>query len=124
LALMNWCGNLWKEPSMAAKGEELTPRQRQSQRLVRQKATRKKRKALLHKFYIIGGIILCAGLMGGGFWAWKSGTTARATQVVIDKAYGLTARAGFSVQALYLEGRNRTSMEEIDKALAIKKGAP
>ena len=37
--------------------------------------------------------------------------------------YGLTA-VGISVQALYLEGRNRTSMEDIDKALGIKKGDP
>ena len=91
---------------------------------MRQKAARKKRKAFLHKFYMAGGAILGIVLMGGGLWAWKSGAGARATQAVADKAYGVTVHAGFSVQALYLEGRNRTSMEEIDKAMAIKKGDP
>ena len=102
----------------------MTPRQRQSQKLMREKAARKKRKLLLRQVYIIGGGILCAALISGGLWAWKSGAAARATQTVVNGAYGLTVRAGFSVQALYLEGRNRTPMEDIDAALAVKKGDP
>jgi cell division protein FtsQ len=109
---------------MAAKDEALTPRQRQSQQLARQRGARKKRKAMLLKCYIIGGAIFGVMLMGGGLWAWKSGAAAHATKAVVDKAYGLTVHAGFSVQSLYLEGRNRTSMDEIEKAMGIKKGDP
>jgi len=109
---------------MAKKDEPLTPRQRQSKRLMREKAMRKRRKAFLRQLSIIGGGVLCISLLTGGLWAWKSGVAARITQTAVNGAYGLTVRAGFSVQALYLEGRNRTSMEEIDKAIAIKKGDP
>jgi len=109
---------------MARKAEALTPRQRQSQQIMREKASRKKRKAFLHHFAIIGGGIVCAALLCGGIWAWKSGAAARAVQTTVNGVYALTVRAGFSVQSLYLEGRNRTSMEDIDKALAIKKGDP
>jgi len=104
--------------------DEMTPRQRQSQRLMREKAARKKRKIFMHKFTLIGGGILCLVLLVGGAWAWKTGAAVRTAQTIVNGAYGLTIRAGFSVQSLYLEGRNRTSMKEIDKALAIKKGDP
>jgi len=109
---------------MARKSDQLTPRQRQSQQIMRRKAAKKKRRAMLRKVTLIGGGVLCVAAMGGGVWLWKSGTAARTAHALVDGAYGLTARSGFVVQALYLEGRNRTSMEDIDKALGIKKGDP
>lgn len=42
----------------------------------------------------------------------------------MDGAYGLTAQAGFSLESLYLEGRSRTPMEDIQNALIAKKGDP
>ncbi|MDE3059867.1 MAG: FtsQ-type POTRA domain-containing protein [Pseudomonadota bacterium] len=109
---------------MARKKEWQSTRQRQSQQIMREKAARKKRQALLAKAAIIGGSALSLALLGGGIWAWKSGAAARAAQAVIDKGYELTGRAGFTVQALYLEGRNRTPMADIEQALGIKKGDP
>ena len=94
--------------------KSLTPRQRQSQQIMREKAARKKRKILMRKLAIAAG----------GLWAWKSGAAVRTATATVNGAYLLTARAGFSVQALYLEGRNRTSMNDIEKALEVKKGTP
>jgi cell division protein FtsQ len=109
---------------MARKSEELTPRQRQSQQIMREKSAKKRRRAILRKVYILGGVVLGIGILGGGVWGWKSGAAMRQWQAATDWGYGLTARAGYTVQAFYLEGRNRTSMDEISKALALKNGDP
>lgn len=109
---------------MAKRKAKLTPRQKQSQQIMRDKAAKKRRKALVRKFGLVGGGVFLVAVLGGGFWAWKSGAAARTAQSVVDGAYGLTAKAGFSLQSLYLEGRNRTSMQAIEKALGVKKGDP
>lgn len=102
----------------------MTPRQRQSRLIMQEKASRKKRRAIVHKLCWIGGSALCLSLAGGGVWVWKSGAAVRSLQATVDGAYGLTVKAGFSLQSLYLEGRNRTPMEEVEKALGVKKGDP
>lgn len=103
---------------------ELTPRQRQSQRLMREKKARKMRQALLHKLALVVGIGMTVIVAGGSLWVWKSGTAAHSIQAAIDNAYAYTAKEGYSLQALYLDGRNRTSMADIEKALGVKKGDP
>jgi len=106
------------------KHDELTPRQRQSQLIMREKSAKKKRKAFMRKAYMAGGSVACVLVLGGGLWLWKSDTAMRKVQAVVDGAYGYTVRAGFGVQSLYLEGRSRTAMEDLDKAIGIKKGDP
>lgn len=106
------------------KSSGMTARQRQSQQIMRQKTAHKKRQALLNKFYVIGGSALCMGLLAGGAWCWQTGAFGKAADAVVDGGYGLTADAGFALQSLYLEGRSRTSMSEVNKALGIKKGDP
>src|SRR5579884_486910 len=102
----------------------LTSRQRQSQQIMRQKTVRKIRKAIFRKFVFIGGGLALCVVTGASLWLWKSGRALHAVQTTIDGGYVLTARAGFAVQSLYLEGRNRTPMEEITRALSLKKGDP
>ncbi len=109
---------------MARKNDGLTPRQRQSQQIMRDKTAKKKRKALVRKCSLIGGGVVSVLLLGGGVWCWKSGAALCGVQAVQDSAYNVTVKAGFSLQSLYLEGRNRTSMEEINKALGAKIGDP
>ncbi len=109
---------------MARKSDGLTPRQRQSQQIMRDKSAKKKRKALVRKCSLIGGSVLSVLLLAGGVWCWKSGAAVKAVETVQAGAYNITVKAGFSLQSLYLEGRNRTSMEEIDKALDVKIGDP
>ena len=109
---------------MARKNDGLTPRQRQSQQIMRDKTAKKKRKALMRKCSLVGGLVFSVLVVGGGVWGWRSGILTKTSQAVQESAYDATVKAGFSLQSLYLEGRNRTSMEEIDKALAVKIGDP
>ena len=102
----------------------LTARQRQSQQIMREKTARKKRKALIRRVSLISGAGAVVIVSGIGLWLWRSNTAMRSVQTAVDSAYGLTAKGGFAVQSLYLEGRNRTTMEDINKALGIKKGDP
>ncbi len=109
---------------MARKTEGMTARQRQSQQIMREKNARKKRKIIMRRMYWITCGLVVSGMAASGFWLWKSSTATRTIQATIDGAYVMTAEAGFAVKSLYLEGRNRTTMEELNKALGIKKGDP
>jgi cell division protein FtsQ len=109
---------------MAKKSDNLSTRQRQSQQIMRDKGAKKKRKALLRKATIAAGALCAFTVVAGGVWVWKTSAISRAANAVTDGAYNMTAKAGFSLQNVYLEGRGRTSMEEINNALGIKKGEP
>jgi cell division protein FtsQ len=109
---------------MARKSDGLTPRQRQSQQIMRDKAARKKRAVRMRRLQIFGGGFLTIALIAGSAWMIRTGFIVRTYNTTVDNAYGLTVDAGFSIQDFYLEGRNRTSMDDINKALGIKKGDP
>lgn len=84
----------------------------------------KKRRVLLRKLGMGVLSILTAAACAGGFWMWKTSFISHTRDAVVDGFYQMTARNGFALQALYLEGRNRTPMDEITQALGIKKGSP
>jgi cell division protein FtsQ len=106
------------------KDDGLTTRQRQSQQIMKQKAALKKRQALFRKLRIGGLVLGSLVALSGSIWGWKSGFVERSVGAITDSFYAMTVRSGFAVQAMYLEGRNRTPMAEIDQALGIKKGDP
>lgn len=106
------------------KTDGLTARQRQSQQIMREKAAKKRRKAIMRKVQIGAGAFCAVTFLVGSVWGVKSGFVADTVQAASDRFYAMTARSGFAVQALYLEGRNRTPMADIEKALGIKKGDP
>ncbi len=102
--------------------DELTPRQKQSQRIMREKALRKKRQIWTRRALIAGLAFSAVTVVGGGGWLWFSGTGAKIIDNTTKGAYRLTAKSGFNIQAVYLEGRSRTGLDEINKALALTKG--
>lgn len=106
------------------KPDELTPRERQSRQIMREKAARKRRQAWTHRLLTTGLAVLAVAGVSGGSWLWLSGAGARAWTQTVDGAYALTAQAGLNVQSIYLEGRNRTAMEDINAALDIRQGFP
>ncbi len=106
------------------KQDNLTLRQRESQRIMREKSARKKRQAIMRKTKIASIACLAIMVAGGGFWLWKNSMFSKAAQSVSDGMYAMTARAGFRLDTLYLEGRSRTPMTEINKALGLNKGEP
>lgn len=110
---------------MARKKEEkLSPRQRQSKQIMRNKAAQIKRQQFTQKCAVIGAVCLVVLGIGVSIWAWKTSAFSRALQATSDGIYALTAKSGYVVENLYLEGRNRTPMEAIERALDIDKGAP
>jgi len=109
---------------MARKSDAMTPRQRQSQRIMREKAAMKRRKLILRRMQYAGGVLAIIGGASGGFWMWKNSIVSHTTQAMVTGGYRMTAKAGFSLQSLYLEGRNRTPMSDITQALGVKKGDP
>jgi cell division protein FtsQ len=111
-----------QNPMAKKKQDELTPRQRQSQQIMREKASRKKRRVLVRRARIYGGIVICTIVFVGGAWLLLSGAGAQMATGISNGAYAMTARAGFSVQGIYLEGRNRTLMRDIEQALDIQRG--
>ncbi len=111
---------------MAKKGkeEQLSPRQRQSKQFMRDKELQIKRQQLIKRIKLI--LLASCGMIiiGGGIWSWRTSAVSHAVQVVSDKLYAITVNAGYAVENIYLEGRNRTPMDEINTALDIDKNAP
>lgn len=102
----------------------LTQRERQCRKVAREKALWH----LLHSCWRRLCIALlaattCAALAAGA-WEYQAQGVSRTMWEIIDGAYRVTARWGFAVQALYLEGRRRTPLYEVSKALALTKGTP
>lgn len=109
---------------MARKTDTMTPRQRQSARIMREKAAMKRRKVLLRKMQYIGAAVAIVLGAAGGFWMWKNSVISRSITAMVDGGYQATADVGISLQSLYLEGRNRTAMADIEQALGVSKGDP
>lgn len=100
-----------------------TQRQKQSLEASRKRARRKRSHRLGLRLKIAGGV--CAALLSLAIGVlWFNGTLAKAHAHVIAKIDAATIRLGFAVETIYLEGRNRTSQEDVENALAIKQGDP
>lgn len=110
---------------MARKKEEkLSPRQKQSKKIMREKELQIKRQNFMQKFRIIGAIFIVLLIIGVGIWSWKTNAVGRVVQATSDKIYGFTVKSGYAVENIILEGRNRTPMDEITQALDVDIGAP
>lgn len=91
---------------------------------MREKAAQKKRKEIVRRVQYIGAALAVVLGLSGGFWVWKNNIIEKSAKIITDGAYKISVDSGFSLQSLYLEGRNRTSMADIEKALGVKKGGP
>jgi len=109
---------------MARKQDTVTPRQRQSQQIVRDKKAKKKREELRRKLQFIGGAVMGVIVVGGGGFSWYSGAFASTLASVEKNIFEATARAGFAVRSLHIEGRARTPMADITQALGVAKNDP
>lgn len=101
-----------------------TTRQRQSQQIMRDKQARKRREEIRRKIQFAMGVALGILFVGGGGYFWYSGSLERTVDQTVNGFYVSTARAGFAVHSLHIEGRGRTPMSEIQQALGIKKNDP
>jgi cell division protein FtsQ len=106
------------------KNIELSARHLRSERFMREKASKIRRQHFMQKFQIVFAIIIIILTIVGGIFVWKTSALSRGIQAISDELYGATMRAGYSVQTLYLEGINRTPLDDINNALDIDKGSP
>jgi cell division protein FtsQ len=71
---------------------------------------------------------LLAALIGTGLlfpvWMVRSGTATRLAESVRSETLALSAEAGFRVEDIFVEGRNRTPRDELVAALQIRRGDP
>jgi cell division protein FtsQ len=71
-------------------------------------------------------IILLA--VGGGLifpaWMVHSGTAQRLIETLRQQTIALTGRAGYRVEEIFVEGRNRTPREQLLGALQVQRGDP
>jgi cell division protein FtsQ len=65
-------------------------------------------------------------LLGGGFgiWATHVGLVAAAEQALTARLLAVTAEAGLTVHQVYVDGRVRTSLEELRARLGVEIGDP
>lgn len=78
---------------------------------------RRTRKAALIGLAIGGGLLFPA-------WLIHSGTAQRLFDDARHQTVALSARAGFRVEEILVEGRNRTPREELLSALGVQRGDP
>ena len=109
---------------MAKEKKKLTKRQKESQKINRQRAIRMWWQTVSRRV-LIGGVI-CSVIFGsaGGWWLFHSGKLAGVVNNTNDKIWQQTAKFGFKVENVYLEGRKFTPLYDVSKAMGVKTGAP
>lgn len=102
----------------------LTLRERQSQKAAREKAMRKWMDACWRRLLIALAVAMALASAALGVWEWRAEGVSRTYAAARDGVYAATARAGFHVSTLYLDGRARTPLSAVEQALALHRGAP
>lgn len=104
--------------------KSLTKRERECKRIAREKAVRKHMSVWWRRACYAGmGVAGCA-VIGLSAWEYFDKGISRTAERIVDGGYQLTARAGFSVTSMYLEGRSRTPIADVNFALGVKRGDP
>ena len=70
-----------------------------------------------------GTVAVSVGLVFCGTLLWTSGWFGRQTDRLVAAVYQTTADAGFAVQDVLVEGRNRTDGEQILSVLSVARGS-
>ncbi len=109
---------------MARQSTSLTRRERECRKISRSRATRKRLHALGRRVGMAGAALAFTCAVAAGIWEYRSAGISHMIGQGVDAVYAATARAGFSVQAVSLEGRHRTSLAAIKNVIYIKPGAP
>ncbi|MDA0238833.1 MAG: FtsQ-type POTRA domain-containing protein [Proteobacteria bacterium] len=70
------------------------------------------------------GLLIVAGVSGAGFAVWQSGWIQRTAQDAKWRLIAGSAHLGFSVNEIFVEGRDETDRDSLRAALRLKRGAP
>lgn len=106
------------------KKTKLTTRQKVSRKINRKRAVRKwwqttTRRVVLAS--VMTGVLICAT---GGWWFSHTGKLDQMTSAWGHRVWMQTARMGFKVENIYLEGRNFTPLPVATKAIGVVPGDP
>lgn len=77
---------------------------------------------MLRRFGLPVALVAC--VLWGGAWLYKSGIAADGVTALRAKAYQLTARAGFAVNDIYVEGRFNSDPDMLRAILNLERGDP
>ncbi len=103
---------------------KLTTRQKESRKINRKRAVRKWWQTTSRRALILGTTLGVLIFAGGSWWFWHSGKLEQVANNISGRFWQQTARMGFRVENVYLEGRKYTSINDINHALGIKIGEP
>lgn len=101
-----------------------------AQRLPTQKLRQKPRHRGISPFALkrarrfAAGVSLLALMAGAPTWLVASGKAAQLSEIGRTEMVDLSARAGFRVADIYVEGRHRTPREDLVNALQVQRGDP
>lgn len=124
---MNWW-IVWYNPhgweNNVARQQKLTARQKQGNASRRKRALRKWFAVTARRLTLGGAVagVLLASV--GGWWFWHSGRLENTLASAAESLWKKTASVGFRVSDVYLEGRNFTALDDVHKALGVKRGDP
>lgn len=99
-------------------------RQRASADISRRKAKQKRMSVLRKRGIIAAGVVTVAYGAFGIWWLAANDSVSKAQAVTHAYLWGMTAKAGFEVKQVYLEGREHLGQEELRTALGMVQGDP
>ncbi len=70
------------------------------------------------------GTLAVMAALAGGWWLWYSGNAARMASTVKWHAIAASGAVGLKVQNILVVGRERTSREDLTRAIGLSRGAP
>lgn len=108
----------------AVMARRMTARQKQCQKISKQKAKQKKLRATWRRCAIAGGAALALALAAGSWWLARMDGAHAIKEYARNHYYRTTAALGFTVQNIYLDGRQRTPMNKVTAAINISLGDP
>lgn len=103
---------------------KLTARQRESQKIAKEKAARLRRQTLRRRCMLGFSAVMVASVAGLLWWMWTTDAPAKLTARALQSVYAFSGDHGFRVRDMYVEGRRITPMAEIREALGLGIGDP
>lgn len=103
---------------------KMTTRQKQGNVTRRKRAVRKWCNVTARRLTFASAVLLALGATAGSLWYWRSGRLEQAVSHASEGFWRQTALLGFRVNDVYLEGRNFTALDDVNKALDVKPGDP
>ena len=104
--------------------QKLTTRQKESRKINRKRKLRKWWQVTSRRFLLMSLATIILFLALGGWWFSYSGRLAQMTAGIEARLWQQTAKMGFRVEDLYLEGRKLTPLADITHAMDVRIGDP